>query len=113
MAMAGHRAALNLHGITAEEVERGDVLAQPGSLHPTSMLDVAVRVIGHSRVSLEYWDRVRVHLGTSEVIARVVLLGDAEALRPGESGFVQLRLESPTAAPAGTHCCLLYTSRCV
>lgn len=106
VAMAGHRAALNLHGITAEEVERGDVLAEPGSLHPTSMLDVAVRVIGHSRVSLEYWDRVRVHLGTSEVIARVVLLGDAEALRPGESGFVQLRLESPTAAPAGTHCVL-------
>jgi selenocysteine-specific elongation factor len=105
-ALAGHRAALNLQGVTAEEVARGDVIAHPGSLSPSSMLDVSLRVLEHAAAPLEYWDRVRVHLGTSEVIGRVVLLGEAQALAPGESGFVQLRLESPVATTEGAHCVL-------
>lgn len=105
-AVAGQRAALNLHGVNIEDVERGDVLAEPGSLQPTSMLDVSLRVIERAAAPLRYWDRVRVHLGTSEIIARVVLLGSAEVLNPGESGFVQLRLERPTATYAGAHCVL-------
>ena len=61
------------------------------------MLDAECRVLESSPVALEQRTRVRVHVGTKEVMARVVVL-DAERLDPGAEGLVQLRLEERTAA---------------
>jgi selenocysteine-specific elongation factor len=95
-AAAGMRVALNLPQISVEEIARGDVLATPNQLRPTFMLDVECRMLKTSPTPLEQRQRVRVHIGTKEVMARAVIL-EAERIDPGETGFVQLRLEAMTA----------------
>jgi selenocysteine-specific elongation factor len=97
-AYAGQRVALNLPGISTEQIERGDVIGTPGYLHPTLMLDGLLHLIESSPRSLKNRTRVRFHHGTREVMARVVLLGGREELPPGESSYVQFRLERPVIA---------------
>lgn len=100
-ALAGQRVALNLPGISREEVERGDVIGSPGHLHPTLMVDGRLHMIKSAGRSLKNRARVRLHHGTREVMARVILLGGREELRPGESAYVQYRLEKPLVALYG------------
>lgn len=94
-AFAGQRVAMNLQGVSKEEVSRGDVIASPGFLHPTLMTDVSLHHLDNAPRALKNRARVRFHHGTREVMARVVFLDGREELRPGESAFVQLRLERP------------------
>lgn len=96
-ARVGDRAALNLQGVHKEDVERGNVLCEPGMGLVTRRLDVWLRLLESSPWVLKDQDRVRFHVGTSEIFARVRLLNAGE-LAPGESGFAQLLLES--AIPA-------------
>jgi len=100
-AFAGQRVALNLPGISKEEMERGDVLTRPGYLYPTLMADAVLHLLPQSPRSLKNRARVRFHHGTSEVMARVVLLGGKEELLPGESAYVQLRMERPAVVRYG------------
>ena len=97
---AGDRAAVNVVAQERLPIERGDVLAEPGSLAPSSMLDARLRLVSSCPKQLEHRTRVRLHLGTCEVMARVVLL-EQDSLQPGEAGLVQLRLEAPVAAAWG------------
>jgi selenocysteine-specific elongation factor len=96
-ASAGMRVALNIPQVAVDDVARGDVLATPDRLKPTFMLDVECRVLEGSPVALEQRQRVRVHLGTKELMARVIIL-DRDRIQPGEQALVQLRLEERTAA---------------
>ncbi|MFO8071583.1 MAG: selenocysteine-specific translation elongation factor [Polyangia bacterium] len=94
---SGMRAALNLPQIGVDEADRGDVLATSGRMRPTYMLDAECALLPSSPVALEQRQRVRLHVGTKEVLARVRLL-DRESIAPGEQGLVQLRLEERVAA---------------
>ena len=95
-AYAGQRTAINLSNIKFDDVKRGDTLATAGSLVKTYMLDSEIKLINDDRANLELWDRVRIYVGTVEVMARVVPLG-TESIKSGENGFVQLRLEEEIA----------------
>lgn len=95
-AYAGQRTAINLANIKFDDVKRGDTLATAGSLTKTYMLDTEIKLISDERANLELWDRVRVYIGTEEVMARVVPLG-TDLLKAGESSFAQLRLEEEIA----------------
>ena len=99
-AEAGQRTALNLAGVSVEQIERGDVLAAPGTLRPTLMLDVRLSLLKDVDRPLVNRERVRVYAQTAEILGRVVLL-DAELLLPGDSAFAQIRLEAPLALWAG------------
>jgi selenocysteine-specific elongation factor len=99
-ARAGTRAAVNLRLVDKATVERGDLLAAPGMVKPTFMVDARLEVLAGFAKPLAHWTRVRFYLGTSETFGRVVLL-DADEVRPGESAFVQLRLEAPAPAVTG------------
>ncbi|MGH9803176.1 MAG: selenocysteine-specific translation elongation factor, partial [Blastocatellia bacterium] len=101
-AKAGERTAINLQGIELDEVTRGQVLTSAGRLQASSMLDVKLSLLKSAPRSLRSRSRVHLHIGTAEVLARVVLLGQNE-LAPGESGFAQLRLESPALALPADH----------
>ena len=96
-AVAGQRAAVNLQGIERAAIERGDVLSLPGLLQPTYMLDAACELLADAPAPLETRQRVRLHVGTSEVMARVHPV-TASAIEPGQRGYVQLRLEAPIVA---------------
>lgn len=101
-AFAGERTAINLQGIDLDEVERGQTLAPAGRLRASSMLDVRLQLLKSAPRSLRTRSRVRLHIGTAEVLARVVLLGQSE-LAAGAECFAQLRLESQTLALPGDH----------
>ncbi len=96
----GDRAAVNLSDVDVDEVARGDTLAEPGFFEATSLIDAHLHMLPDAPAVLKHRDRLRLHLGPGEVLGRVVLL-DADALAPGESGFVQLRLERPGVAAHG------------
>ncbi len=98
-ARAGSRVAVGLSGsgISHQELERGQALVQGGGWKVSSMLTCRISVLEDSRWDLEQGQRVRVHLGTSEVLARAALM-EEESLGSGEEGWVQLRLEAPILA---------------
>jgi len=98
-ATAGNRTAIALHGVSREDVMRGDWLVAPDRFHATEIVDARVRVLPTAR-ALANRSRVRVHLGASETLARVVLYGEEELL-PGAAALAQLRLEAPVVAMPG------------
>jgi selenocysteine-specific elongation factor len=100
-ARSGQRTAVNLGGIAHDEIERGMVLAKPGSLAVTQVFDADVEVLGDASRALRSRQRVRVHIGTAEVLARVSVLNEIQSIEPGSRGLVQFRLESPVAAAHG------------
>lgn len=99
-AVAGQRTALALHGVSREQVDRGDWLVAPGSLRASHMLDVRFELLPDYVKEWKVDTRVRFHLGASEIIGRLVLL-EGEGLRGGESALAQLRLEHPAVAARG------------
>ncbi|MGN0948923.1 MAG: selenocysteine-specific translation elongation factor [Megasphaera sp.] len=86
------RTALNLAGIACSEIRRGDVLCTAPDLTATRMLDVKVTCLADA-APLVHWQRMRLLIGTREVMVRIVPLG-AEQIAPGTEGFLQLRLEA-------------------
>ena len=95
-AFAGQRTALNLQGIKKEDLERGRVLAKPGSMEPTRLLDVRMEFFRDSDRTVLNGSRVHFYSGASEAVAKVVLL-DREALEKGDSCYCQLKLEEAVA----------------
>jgi len=95
-AHAGDRTAVSLSGAGADRsvVDRGATLVTASAWTPTWMVTTHVRVLADVDWSIEPNQRVHVHHGTAEVLARCVLL-DRDAIGPAESGWVQLRLEAP------------------
>lgn len=99
-AYAGQRTAINISNVKKDEVKRGDVLAAPDSLEESMMLDVKLNIVKHTDKTLKHWDRLRLYHGTREILCRSVPL-DKEEIAPGESGFVQLRLEESIISKKG------------
>ena len=97
IAMAGQRAAVNLQGVETSAIERGNVLTHTRTLAPTRLLDAYLEYLPSSQRPLKHRTRQRFHMGTNLTTASIFLL-DREELNPGESGFVQLRLEEPVVA---------------
>jgi selenocysteine-specific elongation factor len=96
-AIAGQRTAVNVQSVEKAELQRGDVLVTPGRFPSTYMLDVSLTLLPDAPRPLKHRARVRFHIGTSEIMGRVVLL-DRDEVQPGEEVFAQLRLEQPAMA---------------
>ena len=92
-ATAGQRTALNLAGMEARQITRGMVLAAPGLFQPTASLDCTLSLLPSAR-PLKNYAQVHFHCGTAEMLARVALL-EGKEMKPGATGFVQLRLSEP------------------
>jgi selenocysteine-specific elongation factor len=99
-AQAGQRAAINLAGISIDKVNRGDVLCGVGLLRSTECVDVSLKLLASAPISLRHWQRVRLHVGTSDLLARVSLLSKVE-IHPGDETFAQLLLEDDVAVKIG------------
>src|SRR5580704_8744772 len=89
-AVAGQRTALNLAGVTTEELARGMTLAPPATFAATSRVDVQLTLLASAK-PLKDRARVHFHSYTSESIATVVLYGKKQ-VAPGETALAQLRL---------------------
>ena len=102
-AQAGQRVAVNLQGVKKEELNRGDVLAKPGSLQTTMMVDARLRVLEDAAWSIKNGSRLHFYCGAKELLCKVVLLGGLEELLPGDNCYAQLRFEEPIALKAEDH----------
>ncbi|HEX6990111.1 MAG TPA: selenocysteine-specific translation elongation factor [Bacillota bacterium] len=103
VAEAGQRVALNLAGIAVDELARGQVLVTPSTLVAVRTLAAACTLLDEAERPLKNGARVRLHIGTSEVLGRLLLL-DRDALEPGQRGFAQFQAEEPLVAARGDRC---------
>ena len=97
---AGTRVAVNLAGVEVEELERGAVLSPSQSMAPTQAMDAVLRLLPSAPRALSNRTRVRVYIGTAEILGRMQILGQ-EQLEPGKTGYVQFRAEEPFACARG------------
>ncbi len=94
-AVPGRRTALALVGVDKAELARGHVAVTGTGWTATRVFDAAVELLPAARKPLAARTRVRVHLGTAEVLARVV---QVRSIAPGERGVARFVLESPLVA---------------
>jgi len=99
-ALPGSRVAVNLTGVSKDQLVRGDVVTNPGWLHPTTLVDVQLRYLSEPSKTLKHNTPVDFFSGAAEVPARVRLLG-TEMLSPGETGWAQVRLTGPVPLVKG------------
>lgn len=95
----GLRCAMALVGVDASTVDRGSVVVGPGGWRPLSRLGVRFEVPAACGRKLEHGQRVRLFLGTGEVMARVRTV-DREPVHPGSSGWGVLDCEQAVVARA-------------
>lgn len=98
----GERAALNVTGLNFEDLSRGDVLAAPDSLSLTDRFEAKITLALDASVELRHYSRLRVYLGAKELLCRIVLV-DREVLSPGESAYVQIKLEESFVCRTGDY----------
>jgi selenocysteine-specific elongation factor len=94
-AQPGQRIAINLANVPRSALARGNVVALPGQLQPTLLLDARIHLLKDAVRSLAHNAQVDFYCGSQEVSARVRLLAKDE-LQPGEDAWAQLRLQQPT-----------------
>jgi selenocysteine-specific elongation factor len=100
VAEAGQRTAVNLQGVEKATIERGHVLAAPETLPASRRLDVSFRLLPGAARKLKNRTLIRLHTGTSEIMARVILL-DRDDLEPGGEAYAQIVPEEPVTVVAG------------
>lgn len=97
----GQRVALNLAGLEKSDITRGHVVCHLKVTLTTQRFDAFVEIRPGARREIENHERVRVHLGTAEVIGKVIILDEREVLPPRATGFCQIVLEGPVVALRG------------
>jgi selenocysteine-specific elongation factor len=99
-AAPGSRVAINLVGVSTDDLERGDVVTTPGWLTPTQLIDARLDYLAGAPRELRHNQEVEFFSGAAQVMAYVRLLG-ARSLAPGQRGWIQLRLARPIALVKG------------
>jgi selenocysteine-specific elongation factor len=97
----GERVALNLVGVERLDVARGHVIVHPSITATSERFDASVEIRPLAKKPLPNRRRVRVHLGTAEVMARLVILGGRAEIAPKERAYVQLVCHAPIVAFRG------------
>ncbi|HLG78897.1 MAG TPA: selenocysteine-specific translation elongation factor [Ktedonobacteraceae bacterium] len=104
-AQPGNRVAINLANIAKSDLERGNVVALPGQMHPTLLVDAHIRLLADVARPLAHNTLVDFYSGSQVIPARVRLL-DVEELLPGKEAWAQLRLQHPAVVARLDHCIL-------
>ena len=100
IAYPGQRVAVNLRNVDRTRIARGDVLASPGYLKPTRLLDVELRLLDGADAPPKYGEMIRVLFGTCEAPAKLRVLGGGKA-KPGSTCSAQLECARAVAVPVG------------
>jgi selenocysteine-specific elongation factor len=97
----GQRVALNLGGVERTDVVRGHVVVHSAITSTTDRFDAMVEIRPLAKKPLPTRRRVRLHIGTAEVMAKLVLLGGKTVIAPRERAFAQLVCDETTVAFRG------------
>jgi selenocysteine-specific elongation factor len=96
-AYAGQRVAVNISDVSLNELHRGDVLVTRGALEKTTRIDIEFEMLGDVDFTLKQRSDIRLHIGTSEVLGRIIFF-DRNECKAGEICFAQLELTEPITA---------------
>jgi len=99
-ALAGQRVALNLSGVSREQVPHGSVIGTAGLFRASQRIDVKLKLLKEAPRPVKFRDPLHFHLGTARTVAQAVLL-DRDELVPGEEAFVQLTFDKPLLSHRG------------
>jgi selenocysteine-specific elongation factor len=94
VAFPGTRVAVNLGGVSHDEVSRGDVLTTPSWLAAGDAIDVSLRLIPDAPRSIKHNATVTFHAGAAETPARIRLLA-VDEMSPGDTSWAQIKLQDP------------------
>jgi selenocysteine-specific elongation factor len=97
--VAGERAAINLAGVKASAIHRGNELATPGAFQPARRHLAELRVLPDAEHGVKHRQFVRLHVGADQVTAQV-LMAEREAM-PGQTAFAVLRCRTPVVVEYG------------
>ncbi|MFF8411226.1 EF-Tu/IF-2/RF-3 family GTPase [Streptomyces omiyaensis] len=102
-ASAGMNVGLLIRGTAAGAVERGQVLAAPGSIsgHTRFAADITLFGQEHGAIEVRTGERLHAHFGTAAVPGNVTLAGGLDVLHPLHRGDVTITLERPVALEEG------------
>jgi selenocysteine-specific elongation factor len=99
-AVPGSRTAVNISGVTTEQIQRGEVVTYPNQYQVTRRLDARLRLLKDASSPVKHGDEVKFFVGASETVAILRLLS-VEELPPGEEGWIQLELRDPVVTMRG------------
>jgi len=108
-ASPGSRVAVNIAGISKDQLKRGDVITYPGQIHPTLLVDVFFHHLSEIDRPLKHNAEVKFFSGASETLANVRLLND-ESVLPSADGWLQIRLRDEIPLSRGDRFILRYPS---
>lgn len=108
-AYAGQRVAVNLAGLKKTDLNKGDVIAVPDSMHTTMMIDIHLTVLKDCDREIRNATRLHLYHGARDILCKIVLL-DRDSVGAGESCYAQLRLEEEIAVKTGDRFVLRFYS---
>lgn len=108
-AYAGQRVAVNLAGLKKTDLNKGDVIAVPDSMHTTMMIDIHLTVLKDCDREIRNATRLHLYHGARDILCKIVLL-DRDSVGTGESCYAQLRLEEEIAVKTGDRFVLRFYS---
>ncbi|AEF85047.1 selenocysteine-specific translation elongation factor [Treponema primitia ZAS-2] len=103
---AGQRVAVNLAGVSHDQIERGSAVCEKGAFIATDCISAWLEILPSALEAVAHWQRVRLHVGTTDVVARISLLRMNAGVKksgivPGNGAPVQILCESKITVAAG------------
>jgi len=98
---AGQRVAVNVGGVSKEELTRGDVLVASGHYETTDTIDVSLSTVAELKYALKQRGAIKLHIGTAEVYGKIVFFDRNELSESNEEVVCQLRLDEPVVTRRG------------
>lgn len=100
VASAGQRCAVNIAGIGAEAISRGQWLAEDNCFQPSRRIDVQIHMLADSQTELRTWSPAHIHIGSAHYHAHCVPL-TTHWVQPNDSEYVQLVFDEPVCVLPG------------
>jgi selenocysteine-specific elongation factor len=100
-AFAGQRAAINISNVTKEEIERGNVLVSSEHFNITRTIDVSIQMVENLEHLVKQRMPIKCHIGTAEVMGRIVFFDRNELKEDSGEILCQLRLEEEIVTKRG------------
>lgn len=99
-AHAGQRTAINLAGVTTNQIQRGCIIAKPGTVFVTKVIDVFFSLTKSSHVNVKRAFACKMYIGAKELVVKINPLGLIQ-VTPDQEAYGQILLNEPAAVRRG------------
>ena len=103
LAEAGHRISLNLHGLSVEDISRGDVVTHVGTMKNSRRWIAELTCLKSSPRGLRHRGEIHFHHSARELAARLYFY-DRDRLEPGDTALVEVHFTEPVAGVFADRC---------